>query len=66
MVTCFTAVAHLPRFTLVTYFPALHTGYIFSRDSHWLHVFSRSTLGMCFFLVGGGGRGSLDTGTKIA
>ena len=35
LVTCF------PRLALVTYFPALTSGHMFSRTFHWLHVFPR-------------------------
>lgn len=40
-----------PRLTLVTRFPALHTGHTFSRPSHRLQVFPRLALAACFYEV---------------
>ena len=36
------------RFALVTCFPALRTGYVFTCALHWLHVFPRFALNTCF------------------
>ena len=43
-----------PRLELLTYFPALGTGYMFSRAWYWLHVSPRLVLVTCFPALGNG------------
>ncbi len=40
-----------PCLPLITCFPALATGYMFSRACYWLHVFPRFSLVTCFIAL---------------
>ena len=45
---CLALVTRLLRLALVTCFPALGTGYMFSSAWHWLHIFSSLAPATCF------------------